>query len=219
MFAPINTRGNLKDTAMSEVTEHWDGRYRDNNTPWDSGLPADELARVLQQEQVPTGRALELGCGTGTNAVFLAQQGFEVTAVDCSPLALEAARNRAAQAGVTVQFVTGDVCALSADLGEFDFLFDRGCYHCARRIDLAGYLESLRRVTHGQSRYLSLAGSSNEEPAGPDDTIPRVSEAEVRQELGQVFQIERIEPFRFRDESGSLGPLGWSTWMRRDNAE
>ena len=69
----------------------WEQRYRDGETPWNSGLVSKELQRVLRERGIEPCRALELGCGVGTNAVFLAEQGFEVTAVDCAPLALERA--------------------------------------------------------------------------------------------------------------------------------
>ncbi len=76
---------------------------------------------------------MELGCGTGTNGVWLAQQGFEVTGVDVAPLAVEQAQQRASDAGVKAQFVVGDVLELPELGGPFGFFFDRGCYHAVRR--------------------------------------------------------------------------------------
>ena len=67
----------------------WDQRYREGTTPWDSGVRSRELARVLDETEIVPCRTAELGCGTGTNAVFLAQQGFAVTAIDCSSRAFE----------------------------------------------------------------------------------------------------------------------------------
>ena len=66
------------------MTEHieWNDRYRDDNLPWDTGRPSAELQRVLGRNPILSCRALELGCGTGTNSVWLAQQGFEVTGID-----------------------------------------------------------------------------------------------------------------------------------------
>jgi 2-polyprenyl-3-methyl-5-hydroxy-6-metoxy-1,4-benzoquinol methylase len=60
----------------------WNDRYRDDDLPWDTGRPSSELQRVVGQDAVRPCRALELGCGTGTNSVWLAQQGFEVTGID-----------------------------------------------------------------------------------------------------------------------------------------
>ena len=78
---------------MSE-SMHWNERYEKDNTPWETGQPSSELQRVLAEFPIRPCRAVELGCGTGANAVWLAQQGFEVTALDLSPLAIARARNR-----------------------------------------------------------------------------------------------------------------------------
>src|SRR4051812_46279454 len=92
---PIAVRG----AVMSDITR-WDERYEKGETPWDTGRPSSELLRVLAEESVTPDRAVELGCGTGANAVWLAQQGFDVTALDLSPLAVEQGRQRARAAGV-----------------------------------------------------------------------------------------------------------------------
>ena len=67
----------------------WNERYQSGDAPWDTGYPSTELIRTVKEEGIQPGRVIELGCGTGTNSIWLAQQGFEVTAVDISPLALE----------------------------------------------------------------------------------------------------------------------------------
>src|SRR5438128_12274807 len=92
---------------MSESTR-WEERYRSGDTPWDTGRPSSELQRVITEERIGPGRAIELGCGSGTNAVWLAQQGFEVTAVDLSPLAISRGRERAASEGAKVRFLCAD---------------------------------------------------------------------------------------------------------------
>ena len=104
----------------------WDQRYREGETPWDSGLASQELQRVLQEREIQPCRVLELGCGTGTNAVYLAEQAFDVTAVDCAALALGQARARAAEIRVEVNWVQADVQHFGAELEPFPFVFDRG---------------------------------------------------------------------------------------------
>jgi cyclopropane fatty-acyl-phospholipid synthase-like methyltransferase len=190
----------------------WNARYRERDTPWDSGIRSRELARVINEGHVKPGRALELGCGTGTNAVFLAKQGFDVTAIDLSAEALAIAEQKAADAGVKIHFKKADVCSLREDLGGFDFVFDRGCYHSVRRNDLAGFLETLRLVTRAGSKYLVLAGNANEQTEfGP----PRVHEHEIRSELGPLFDVDFIREMRFEDKGGVDGPLGWSCLLTR----
>ena len=84
---------------MVEERPNWTQRYLDGDTPWDSGIRSRELARVLDEESIAAGRAVELGCGTGTNAVFLAERGFEVTAIDTAPPALARGRALAEEKG------------------------------------------------------------------------------------------------------------------------
>ena len=70
---------------MATTDRDWNARYLSGELPWDSGLPSRELQRVLEEQKIAPGRALELGCGTGTNAIELARRGFDVTAVNCAP--------------------------------------------------------------------------------------------------------------------------------------
>jgi methyl halide transferase len=196
---------------MSEITR-WEERYRGGDTPWDTGRPSSELQRVLTEEEIRPCRAIELGCGTGTNAVWLAQHGFEVTAVDLSSLAISRAREHAAAEGAKVHFVCADVLT-PPDLGNYDFFFDRGCYHVVRRIDVQAYLRTLKAVTHAGSIGLVLTGNAREphEP-GP----PVVAEQEIREELGAAFEIGWLREFRF-DQVEAVGVrfLAWSCFLHR----
>jgi methyl halide transferase len=193
---------------------NWDERYQSGATPWDSGRPSEELVRVLAEAGIAPCRAVELGCGTGTNAVWLAQQGFDMTAVDISALALARARQRAADAGVRVRFLEADVLHAPAELtGPFDFYFDRGCYHVVRRENVAAFLATLRHLTAPGSIGLVLAGNARE-PHDPGP--PVVSEAELRAELGSLFDITQLREFRFdTTDTGDVRFLAWSALLRR----
>jgi len=117
---------------MSDI-KNWNDRYQTGETPWDTGRPSSELQRVVLDRKIRPCRALELGCGTGTNCVWLAQQAFEVTGLDLAPLAIQKAEEQARDAGVSARFLAADVLR-PPELGEpFAFFFDRGCYHAIRR--------------------------------------------------------------------------------------
>jgi SAM-dependent methyltransferase len=198
---------------MSDLT-HWEERYQKGDTPWDTGQPSSELRRVLAEDGIAPCRAFEPGCGTGTNAVWLAQQGFDVTAADVSPLAIEQAEQRAKAAGVRCRFLVADLRQPPPELaGPFDFFFDRGCYHVLRRTDVQPYLRVLERLTHAGTRGLVLAGNAKE-PHDPGP--PVVTEEQIRAELGSVFEIERVREFRFdRSDREPVAFLGWSCLLRR----
>ncbi len=97
--------------------------------PWDTEVTPPEVEAYLRQH--PAGRALELGCGSGLNAVRLGQAGWEVVGVDFALRAVGRARRRAAQVGLQerVRFLTGDVTRLEGVEGPFDLALDIGCFH------------------------------------------------------------------------------------------
>lgn len=201
-----------KENMSTSLDRDWEDHYATGHMPWDSGIPSSELQRVLRQYEVTAGRAIELGCGTGTNAIWLAQQGFSVTAVDIATNALKLAREKAEAAGVDVNWLQADVQNFGEGHEPFALVFDRGCYHCCRRVDLAGYLNSLRSVTRAGTRCLCLCGNANEQS---ESRIPRVTESEIRDELGELFEFIHLQAMHFEDAGGLQGPLGWSVWMER----
>ncbi|MGD9646784.1 MAG: class I SAM-dependent methyltransferase [Pirellulales bacterium] len=197
------------------MKEHrdWNESYRDGNLPWDTGRPSTELQAVVRRGAIEPCRALELGCGTGTNSVWLAQHGFEVTGVDVAPLAVERAEERARAAGVRASFLVGDVLELPKLDGPFAFFFDRGCYHAVRRGAAERYAPAVARQLAAGGRGLILAGNAREphEP-GP----PVVTEEELRAELGLAFEILDLHEFRFDEAPGSTERfLGWSCLVEK----
>lgn len=200
---------------MSELTR-WDERYEKGDTPWETGQSSSELQRVLAETAIRPCRVLELGCGTGASAVWLAQQGFDVTAIDLSKLAIDRARQRATEAGVRVNFLVADVLKPPTELaGPFDFFFDRGCYHVVRREDVAAYVNTIRLLTRPGTLGLILTGNAREPHApGP----PVVTEEQIRAELGRLFDIVRLREFRFDQvETDGSRFLGWSCLLRRND--
>lgn len=202
---------NQQPKSRADVTD-WDAMYREGTPPWDMGTPKRELVQVLAEGRVPVGTALDLGCGTGADAIYLARRGFEVTAVDCSAMALERAHTRAEMAGALVRFVLADVFSFGPKAGPFDFVYDGGFYHTERQTELRRYLDLLWRVTKPGSYYLCLAGSTSEEAEGGP---PQVSEEQIRGELGRLFEFVHLRPFRFESPQQPQGYLGWSCLMRR----
>lgn len=202
--------------SSAEHVQHWDKRYLQQDTPWDTGVPSRELIKLLDSGAITPGRAIDLGCGTGTNAIELARRGFDVIGIDCSQSALSIARKKALDAGAHCEFLFADLLGSPSGLPHCDFLFDRGCYHCVRRKSLDGMLGTLKQITRPGTIYQLLVGNAREPmEQGP----PVMTDRELRDELGELFELLRIEEFRFEDPGGVVGPLGWSTvWRRRDSS-
>src|SRR5947209_18506092 len=105
--------------------------YATGETPWDSGIPSAELVRVLDAGLLPGKTVLEIGCGTGTNAIALARRGYRVTAVDFVDLAVRRAREKAHQAGVEIDFRGGDPTRIDLG-GPCGNVFNRGVHRGIR---------------------------------------------------------------------------------------
>ncbi|MDT3399430.1 class I SAM-dependent methyltransferase [Streptomyces sp. B1866] len=127
LFAPEADRWTTGGAAW------WDGFYADRArpVPFFVSKPDENLASYLDRGLLTPGRALDLGCGPGRNALRLAAAGFDVDAVDLSPAALTWAQDRAREAGATIRFHQGDAFALAPDVldGPYDLIYDSGCLH------------------------------------------------------------------------------------------
>src|SRR5262249_47045694 len=108
----------------------WNERYATGELPWDTGTPDPLLVGLIESGRIPPGRTLEVGAGTGTNAIWLAERGFDVLGVDLAPLAVEQANAKRKPAGTPrCRFETLDFMTATPAGGPFDFVFDRGCLH------------------------------------------------------------------------------------------
>ena len=106
-------------------------RYATEAPPWDTGRPCKELIRVTEAGNFSGASVLEMGCGTGTNAVEMARRGYRVTAIDLVELAVEKGRRKAEAEGVLVDFHVGDFTKTELG-GPHDCLFDLGLHHGIR---------------------------------------------------------------------------------------
>ena len=198
-----------------KLLELWDGSYRGGKRPfWDAGLPSGELRRVVEQGIIRPGPAVDLGCGSGTDAIYLASKGFDVTAIDIAPTALSQAREKANRAGVKVRWLLASVLSLPK-LEPFEFIFDRGCYHEVRFDNAAAYVETVRRLSQPQrTRFLLLAGNPNELPV--QYAPPQVAEEDIRSDFSALFDFEWLRETRFETSNpAARGPLAWSVMLRR----
>ncbi len=146
-------------------------RYLLGTARWDTGITPPEVVALIEGEHLPPGRAIDLGCGTGTNAIYLAQQGWEVVGVDFVRRAVRAARRKARRAALSgrVRFLAGDVTRLdSLDLdGPFDLALDIGCLHSLPPASREGYAQSVGRLVRpGGVFMLYMFRPTPERPLG-----------------------------------------------------
>jgi SAM-dependent methyltransferase len=199
----------------TSLLELWDSEYRRSRPPmWDIGRPADELVKVVTEGKVQPGRVVDICCGSGSDAIYLAGKGFDVTGIDIAPTALAQAQRKAAAAGVSVQWLLADVLR-PPQLKPFDFIYDRGCYHVVRDQNLPAYLETVRGLSHPGTKLLLLASRVNEHEANA--TTSGVTEEEIRNDFLESFDLEWLREVRLESnkEEGHADPPGWSALFTR----
>lgn len=127
--------------------------YRYFRMPWEMG-PRQELVELVEGGRIAPCKAIDLGCGTGSNAIFLAQRAFEVTGVDFAASAIEKAQARARATGVAVTFVVDDLTHLRHVTGQFDLLVDYGAFDDLPPAARNRYVANVLPLTHPGSQFL-----------------------------------------------------------------
>lgn len=112
--------------------------------PWDTGRVPPEVEEFLRDH--PPGRALDVGCGSGTSSIALAQAGWTVTGMDLAPRAIQLARRKARAAGVDVHFQVADFLRFPINPSAYDLVLDIGCFHGLPRSQRVDYLHKVERL-------------------------------------------------------------------------
>lgn len=178
-------------------------RYWCGKTPWDTQVTPPEVMEFIAG--TPPGNALDLGCGTGTNAITLARNGWRVTGVDFIPEAIFTARAKAAQSGFTIDFLVASVADLSTLSGTFDYVLDIGCLHSLKAGERTRYAANLSRLLRPRAWYMLYAWLPRQSEGGVVGIPAEEVESLLRADLSKV----RVE---FGEEGGN--PSAWY-WFRR----
>lgn len=183
--------------------------YSRFRAPWDIG-PRQELVECVTSGRPAPGRAIDLGSGTASNCVFLAQHGFDVTGVDYTEAAIVLGRKRAAAAGVSVNFIQDDLTHLRHVTGAFDVLVDYGTLDDLSPPARDRYVHNILPLTRPGSQFL-LYGFEWEPRGWERPFFSRMAllPGEVARRFSPYFSIER-----YAGASGLAGfPRGWAVYM------
>lgn len=190
------------------MSDDWNDNYIQGFMPWDVEAPDPMLVEYLGTRSVTTGRALDIGCGTGTHALWLASRGFEVLGVDVAPRAVELATSKAEAAQLTgrVRFAVLDFLASTPDTGPFDLIFDRGCFHVFDPTDRPRFAAQVARCLAPGGLWVSLLGST-EGPAR-DSGPPRRSARDIANAIEPSLEIVELRATHF-DLGEADPPSAW----------
>jgi SAM-dependent methyltransferase len=175
----------------------WNESYAAGELPWDTGEPEPLLVEFVTLGRIAPTRTLEIGAGTGTNAIYLAERGFDVLGIDVAPLAVERANAKLDGRDLVCRFETLDILAASPPEGPFQFVFDRGCFHVFDESEeRARFAARVAAVLGPGGLWLSLIGSNEGPPreVGP----PRRSAREVTLAIEPALEIVDLHAAEFR---------------------
>jgi cyclopropane fatty-acyl-phospholipid synthase-like methyltransferase len=161
--------------------------YLLRRTPWDTGISPPEL--IAHLESHPPGRALDLGCGTGTNVITMALKGWQVTGIDFSWGAIRKAISRARALDLQVVLKKGDVTKLTGIEGPFDLALDIGCFHSLTQEGRIDYASNLSRHVRSQGTFLLYTWIRAPEDEGSNS----LTSDEIRVYFDGAFEIVDVK--------------------------
>lgn len=188
-------------------------RYKSKTTPWDIGRPDYNLVDIVGKRPIEKCNALDLGCGSGHNSIWLAQQGFTVTGVDVSEIAVQKAKENGERARVGCTFLLLDFFEEDIPGLPFNFIFDRGCFHSYGTDDERSKFAERAAYHLGEAGlWLSLVGSADQPPGilGPS----RRSARDIVVAAEPLFEILSLTAIRF-DSNFQNPSKAWACLMKK----
>ncbi len=149
-----------------KTPEEWKEVYRrgdEGHYPWELGKPRDFLVQLVEDGMIKGDRALDVCCGLGTNGLYLAEKGFDVTGMDISEKAVDIANQKAFKTnkGSNTRFVVQSFIDMDFEPASFDFALDIGCFHHVLEDDRQRFIENVHRVLRRGGRYLLMCFSDS----------------------------------------------------------
>jgi SAM-dependent methyltransferase len=184
-----------------------------DNLPWNSETPPDALVRLVQDGKVRPCRTIDLGCGAGNYAIYLAGLGFEVTGVDNSPTAIKIAEEHAEKQGVRCRFIVADLIGNLHEVTDtFDFAYDWEFLHHIFPEDREAYIRNVHKITNPSATYFSVCFSEEDSQFGGNGKYrgTRIgtrlyfsNESEIRELVSPYFTVRELKTIEVSGKSGS----------------
>ena len=193
--------------------DHFQKRYESGDTPWDIGKPDFNLIQAVSTMAIEPCKALDIGCGTGDNSIWLSQKDFQVTGIDTSELAIQKAREKASKAKVKCTFMVIDFLVNKIAGAPFGLAFDRGCFHALNSDEeRKSFAENVAAHLRKDGLWLSLVGSADEQRQGPGP--PRRTARDIVNCVESYFEILSLVSSYFGSNRPNP-PKAWVCLMRK----
>jgi ubiquinone/menaquinone biosynthesis C-methylase UbiE len=171
------------DIEWDKIYHH----YRSESLPWELGKPRKSLVKLVESGRIKPSKTLDLCCGAGTNPIYLAKKGFDVTAMDISDGATKLSKEKAHKENVEMNLLIGSFLSLPLKDNRFDFVFDMGCFHHVKTRNRTTFIRGVNRVLKPKGTYFLTCFSYRNGPAWNHFTKKQIIEL-----FGDHFSIEWI---------------------------
>ncbi|AUS09953.1 class I SAM-dependent methyltransferase [Laceyella sacchari] len=212
----------MKSTQINEYYKKKYSTLKPSQYEWTSGTASPKLINMVETGVIPEGaKILDIGCGIGTEAVYLALNGYDVTGLDISKDAIEKGKQLAEFYGVEVNWLVADVLGIPIKSDSIDVVTDRGCFHCIRAEQREKFANEIARVLKQGGLY-TMSCFSNQVPGNPypvetDHFVINhfgVSSKEILETFSASFSCEKLELIT-NSKAGEKGFYGWhSMWYK-----
>ena len=190
--------------------------YRDiplDKIPWNSENPPDALVTLVRSGKIRPCKTVDLGCGAGNYALYLAGRGFEVTGIDSSPTAIQIAQVNARKQGAACRFIVANLLGDMHEVADtFDFAYDWEVLHHIFPEDRETYVKNVRKILNPGATYLSVCFSETDPQFGSKGKFRKTpvgttlyfsSEPELRDLFSRYFEIRELKTIEVSGKYGS----------------
>jgi SAM-dependent methyltransferase len=195
------------------MKKRFNNRYLSGDLPWNINRPDFNLVDVVRDYEIVPARALDIGCGTGDNVLWLARQGFTVTGIDIAEKAIDLALEKSIKYNVHADFYVRDVLKDDIPGYPYNFVFDRGCFHTFdKKKERSNYARKVNEILADSGYWLTLMGSVDD--GRLDIGPPKRTAREVVTAVEPYFEIIQLKQGRF-DSNDPVPSKIWICLMRK----
>lgn len=195
------------------IEKRYKKRYETGDTPWDIGKPDFNLIQTVTTIAIKPCKALDIGCGTGDNSIWLSQKNFDVIGIDTSEVAIQKAIEKASKANVKCTFIVIDFLINKIEGAPFGFAFDRGCFHSLNSDEKRkSFAENVAAHLEKDGLWLSIVGNADEQRDGPGP--PQRTARDIVNSVEPYFEILSLVSSHFGSNRPNP-PRAWVCLMRK----
>jgi len=195
----------------------WDKRYQTSDIPWENGLPHPEVQRLFSQYVPVSSKILEIGCGLGTNAQWLAQAGHIVTAMDIAPYAIQQALENTKKNNLAIDFTTGDFLKDWQRFGTHAVVFDCAVFQVIKGFDARqDFVKKVSECCMEKGYWINISCSVDEANEITHltsvKTPPALSARDIVISVEPFFEIVEMKRCNFKIDRGEQGSAIFNAW-------